>query len=112
MLFRSDDNPLILTLVENPDIIACVAQSSSRPSMVVGFSAETASVTDHAREKRQRKGLDMIIANDVSDPDTTFGSEQNAVCLITETQEHSLPLASKRVIAEQIVAAVAASLDR
>ena len=109
---KADGNPLVLTLVENPDIIACVAQSSSRPSMVVGFAAETASLMDHAREKRQRKGLDMIIANDVSDPDTTFGSEQNAVHLITETQEHSLPLASKRVIAEQIVAAVAASLDR
>lgn len=80
--------------------------------MVVGFAAETESLMHHAREKRQRKRLDMIIANDVSDPDTTFGSEQNAVHLITETQEHSLPLASKRVIAEQIVAAVAASLDR
>jgi phosphopantothenoylcysteine synthetase/decarboxylase len=54
----------------------------------------------------------MIIANDVSDPDTTFGSEQNAVHLITATEEQSLPLASKRVIAEQIVAAVAATLDR
>ena len=109
---KADGNPLILTLVENPDIIACVARSSSRPSMVVGFAAETASLMDHAREKRQRKGLDMIIANDVSDPDTTFGSEQNAVHLITATEEKSLPLASKRVIAEQIVAAVAATLDR
>lgn len=80
--------------------------------MVVGFAAETASLMEHAREKRQRKGLDMVIANDVSDPDTTFGSEQNAVRLITETQEYSLPLASKRVIAEQIVAALAAKLDR
>ena len=109
---KADGAPLTLTLVENPDIIASVAQSQSRPSMVVGFAAETESLMDHARQKRQRKGLDMIIANDVSDPDTTFGSEQNAVHLITEAQEQSLPLASKRVIAEQIVAAVAATLDR
>ena len=54
----------------------------------------------------------MSIANNVSDADTTFGSEQNAVHLITEAQEKSLPLASKRVIAEQIVAALAAVLDR
>ena len=100
----------VITLVENPDIIATVSQLANRPSLVAGFAAETQSVIEHAREKRLRKGLDMIIANDVSDPDTTFGSEQNAVHLITEAEEQSLPLASKRVIAEQIVIAVAAAL--
>lgn len=103
---------LVITLVENPDIIASVSQLANRPVLIAGFAAETNSVMDHAREKRLRKGLDMIIANDVSDPDTTFGSEQNAVHLITETEERSLPLASKRVIAEQIVLAVADSLER
>ena len=101
----------VITLVENPDIIAKVSQLTNRPSLVAGFAAETQSVIEHAREKRLRKGLDMIIANDVSDPDTTFGSEQNAVHLITEAEEKSLPLASKRVIAEQIVIAVAAALS-
>ena len=101
----------VITLVENPDIIATVSRLANRPSLVAGFAAETQSVIEHAREKRLRKGLDMIIANDVSDPDTTFGSEQNAVHLITEAEEQSLPLASKRVIAEQIVIAVAAALS-
>jgi len=101
----------VITLVENPDIIASVSQLTNRPSLVAGFAAETQSVIEHAREKRLKKGLDMIIANDVSDPDTTFGSEQNAVHLITEAEEQSLPLASKRVIAEQIVIAVAAALS-
>ena len=100
----------VITLVENPDIIATVSQLANRPSLVAGFAAETQSVIEHARDKRLRKGLDMIIANDVSDPDTTFGSEQNAVHLIAEAEEQSLPLASKRVIAEQIVIAVAAAL--
>ena len=101
----------VITLIENPDIIANVSQLDNRPSLVAGFAAETQSVIEYAREKRLKKGLDMIIANDVSDPDTTFGSEQNAVHLITETEERSLPLASKRVIAEQIVIAVAAALS-
>ena len=101
----------VITLVKNPDINATVSQLANRPSLVAGFAAETQSVIEHAREKRLRKGLDMIIANDVSDPDTTFGSEQNAVHLITEAEEQSLPLASKRVIAEQIVIAVAAALS-
>lgn len=101
----------IITLVENPDIIASVSRLANRPSLVAGFAAETQSVIEYAREKRVKKGLDMIIANDVSDPDTTFSSEQNAVLLITEAEEQSLPLASKRVIAEQIVIAVAAALS-
>ena len=108
---KQDGEAPVITLVENPDIIATVSQLANRPSLVAGFAAETQSVIEHAREKRLRKGLDIIIANDVSDPDTTFGSEQNAVHLITEAEEQSLPLASKRVIAEQIVIAVAAALS-
>ena len=102
--------PVSLKLVENPDIIQSVAQLAPRPSLMVGFAAETHEVLAHAREKRVRKCLDMIIANDVSDPQTTFGSEQNAVHMITENDETALPLASKRVIAEQIIAALAAQL--
>jgi phosphopantothenoylcysteine decarboxylase/phosphopantothenate--cysteine ligase len=109
---KQSGDTLVIKLVENPDIIASVTQLANRPTLVAGFAAETNSVTHHAREKRLRKGLDMIIANDVSDPNTTFGSEQNAVHLITEAEERSLPLASKRVIAEQIVIAVADALER
>ena len=56
------------------------------------------------------RSVSYVIANDVADPQTTFGSEQNAVHLITEAGERSLPLASKRVIAEQIISALAAQL--
>jgi len=99
-----------LRLIENPDIVQGVAQLTRRPTLMVGFAAETHEVLAHARQKRVRKCLDMIIANDVSDPQTTFGSEQNAVHMITENDETALPLASKRVIAEQIIAALAAQL--
>ena len=101
---------LELRLIENPDIIARVAQSPGRPTLLAGFAAETHDLLEHAREKRIRKGLDMIIANDVMAPETTFGSDQNAVYLITDSGEAPLALASKRVIAEQIVAALAAQL--
>ena len=63
------------------------------------------------REPRVRKGLDMIIANDVGAPETTFGSDQNAVHLITAESETRLTLASKYVIAEHIVAALATQLS-
>ena len=109
-LKKRGGEPMSLSLVENPDIVQSVAQLTPRPSLMVGFAAETHEVLAHAREKRVRKCLDMIIANDVSDPQTTFGSEQNAVHMITENDETALPLASKRVIAEQIIAALAAQL--
>ena len=102
---------LELRLIENPDIISRVAQLPERPKLLAGFAAETQDVLDHAREKRIQKGLDMIIANDISVPETTFGSDQNAVYLITDSGEIPLALASKRVIAEQIVAALAAQLS-
>ena len=109
-LKKRGGEPMSIKLVENPDIIQSVAQLTPRPSLMVGFAAETHEVLAHAREKRVRKCLDIIIANDVSDPQTTFGSEQNAVHMITENGETALPLASKRVIAEQIIAALAAQL--
>ena len=109
-LKKRGGEPMSLSLVENPDIIQSVAQLTPRPSLMVGFAAETHEVLAHAREKRVRNCLDMIIAKDVSDQRTTFGSEQNAVHMITENDETALPLASKRVIAEQIIAALAARL--
>ena len=97
----------VITLVQNPDIIATVAKLPQRPALMIGFAAETTDVIAHAREKRARKGLDYIVANDVSNPDTTFGSDQNAVHLIGEQEAHYLPLATKQVIAERIVSLVA-----
>ena len=108
---KQQGSALSLTLVENPDIIATVANLSDRPTAVVGFAAETENLLAHAREKRARKNLDMVIANDVSDPATTFGSDQNAVSLVSEHQEHHLPLASKLIIAEQLTDLLADFLD-
>ena len=108
---KQDGRGLNLDLVENPDIVATVAQLPNRPGIVAGFAAETHDLLSHARAKRVRKGLDMIIANDVGTLETTFGSDQNAVHLITAENETRLVLASKYVIAEQIVAALATQLS-
>ena len=97
----------VISLVQNPDIVAAVAALAQRPALVIGFAAETTELIAHAREKRHRKGLDYIVANDVSDPETTFGSDQNAVHLISDHEEHYLPLATKQVIAERIISLVA-----
>ena len=107
---KSAQPHLSLELIENPDVIAAVSQLAGRPTLVVGFAAETSDVLAHAREKLEKKGLDMVIANDVSDPQTGFGSDNNAVYLIDASSEQHLPLSSKQVIAGKIVAALAQQL--
>ena len=107
---KGEAGQISLSLIENPDIVAAVSRLAQRPALVVGFAAETTDLLAHARSKLAKKGLDMIIANDVSDPDTGFGSDHNAVHLIGALSEQHLPLASKQVIAEQIIATLAQQL--
>lgn len=84
---------MTLELVKNPDIVAWVAQQADKP-FVVGFAAETQNVLASAREKLQRKNLDMICANQVGE---SLGFEQNdnALTLITATEEIEQSLSSK-----------------
>jgi phosphopantothenoylcysteine decarboxylase/phosphopantothenate--cysteine ligase len=93
---------LSLSLVENPDIIAGVSSSQHRP-FVVGFAAETQDTLRNAREKRKRKGMDMIVVNDVANPDIGFNSEENAVTVIWHGGEEQLPQSSKTLLAERIM---------
>ena len=95
-----------LQLVRNPDIVAAVAESENRP-FTVGFAAETNDVLSYARDKMQRKGLDMIVANDVSDPSIGFNSEHNAATVLWPDGEQALPRASKDSIARHIIELIA-----
>ncbi|WP_419952285.1 phosphopantothenoylcysteine decarboxylase [Methylobacterium sp.] len=72
-----------LSLVENPDILATIAQrSEGRPRLVVGFAAETDSVIAHARAKIARKGCDLLVANDVSAEGGVMGGTANTIHLL------------------------------
>jgi len=76
---------LTLRLVKNPDIIATVAaerDAGPRRPFVVGFAAETRDLEAYARDKLTRKGLDMIVANDVSRPGLGFGADDNAALVL------------------------------
>ncbi|UXZ54555.1 bifunctional phosphopantothenoylcysteine decarboxylase/phosphopantothenate--cysteine ligase CoaBC [Halomonas sp. 7T] len=83
-----DSDTLTLTLVKNPDIIADVAAlpEEQRP-FVVGFAAETQNVERYAQDKLTRKGLDMIVANDVSQQGLGFGSDDNAALIVWRTPQ-------------------------
>jgi len=95
-----------LTLVENPDIIAAVAARPRRP-VTVGFAAETEAVIDHARAKLTRKGLDLMVVNDVSDRSIGFDGDHNAVTLIWPDGEETLPRQSKTELARTLIARIA-----
>lgn len=85
---------LTLDLVKNPDIVAWVAEQTDKP-FVVGFAAETQNVLEYARDKLQRKGLDMICANQVGESQG-FEQNDNALTLITATEEIEQMLSSKQ----------------
>lgn len=94
-----------LELVENPDILKTIAgHRRQRPSLVIGFAAETHDVLDRARAKRQRKGCDWIVANDVSGD--VMGGDENAAWLITGNNETHWPRAPKQTLAENLAAAM------
>jgi phosphopantothenoylcysteine decarboxylase/phosphopantothenate--cysteine ligase len=97
----------ILRLIPNPDIIAGIRQ----PSLIkVGFAAETQDLIANARKKLEAKGLDFIVANDVSAPDSGFGSDTNRVTIIDRQGLEPLPLLSKREVADRILDRVASLL--
>ncbi|WP_372740423.1 phosphopantothenoylcysteine decarboxylase, partial [Neptunomonas sp.] len=69
----------------------------------IGFAAETRDVISYARGKLDRKNLDMIIANDVSQAGIGFNSDENAVTLVTHTTQIDIPQTSKRQLATQLI---------
>lgn len=99
-----------MKLSENPDILATIsAPGPARPSLVIGFAAETENVADHGRAKRTRKGCDWILANDVAPATGTFGGDDNEICLITgddATGIETWSRQSKTGVAKQLVARI------
>jgi len=102
------DDGLTLRMVRNPDILATLAARPDRP-FSVGFAAETENLLDYAARKLQGKNLDLIVANDVANPQIGFNSEDNAVSVIDrELHATRFAQASKGHIARQLIAFIAA----
>ncbi|OEY70924.1 bifunctional phosphopantothenoylcysteine decarboxylase/phosphopantothenate--cysteine ligase CoaBC [Rheinheimera salexigens] len=102
-LKKTSDDALTLKLVKNPDIIASVAALSQQRPFTVGFAAETHNLIDYAKGKLTNKKLDMICANDVSDPAQGFNTEHNAVTMIWPNGELALPAQAKTELAKLIL---------
>ena len=104
-----------LALAANPDILLAVAEQRSelgRPFVAIGFAAETQSLRENAQSKLARKGLDLIVANDVSVADAGFAVETNRVTILgRDGTVDELPLMSKTAVAAHVVEKVVALLD-
>jgi phosphopantothenoylcysteine decarboxylase/phosphopantothenate--cysteine ligase len=95
---------LTLKLVRTDDILAEISHRRRPGQIVVGFAAETEDLASRARQKLNAKKLDLVVANDVSEPNAGFDSDQNRVLLIEpQGREEELPLLPKREVAERVL---------
>ncbi len=102
-----EDGPLTVTLTRTKDILGELGAEPSRAAgqgpLLVGFAAETHDVLSHARAKLARKAVDLIVANDVSQPDRGFDVDTNAVTLLTADETEDVAVASKATVAGRIL---------
>jgi phosphopantothenoylcysteine decarboxylase / phosphopantothenate---cysteine ligase len=108
---QADGSMPSLSFSENPDILKTIAGlKKARPTLVVGFAAETEKVLDHAEAKLAKKGCDLIVANDVSPEGGVFGSDKNTVHLVSVQGIESWPQMSKQDVAEKLMQKLVALL--
>jgi phosphopantothenoylcysteine decarboxylase/phosphopantothenate--cysteine ligase len=100
---RKSGKELLLELEPTEDILAEIGRSKA-DRILVGFAAETEQTVDRARAKLQAKNLDLIVANDVSDPEIGFDSDYNAVTLMDRSgRERRLPRLPKSAVADEVL---------
>lgn len=107
---KSDGGLSTIKLTANPDILATLAASAKRPSLLIGFAAETDNVIAHASEKRARKGCDWIVANDVSG--NVMGGDRNTVHIIGGAGTESWPELDKSEVARRLTARIVKSVEK
>ena len=100
-----------IVLEQTPDIL-CGLVARRRPGQViVGFAAETEDPVARARRKREAKGVDIMVVNDVSMPGVGFDHDTNAVTIVKEFEDREVPLSSKKVVADAVLDQVVELLD-
>ncbi len=105
---REHDEVDSIRLVKNPDIAATLGKSKRAGQTLVGFALETDNGLANAREKLERKNLDMIVLNSLSDKGAGFGTDTNKITVITRDGETAFPLKSKADVAADIIDCITA----
>jgi phosphopantothenoylcysteine decarboxylase/phosphopantothenate--cysteine ligase len=109
------EGPPVLSMVENPDILAGVGNGKNRPQLVIGFAAETENLTANAAAKLKKKGADLIVANDVShnsgvNDKGVMGGDRNRVKILSAAGVDEWPEMTKDEVAEKLAQLVAVKL--
>jgi phosphopantothenoylcysteine decarboxylase/phosphopantothenate--cysteine ligase len=99
-----------IKLIANPDILDSLSHSPKRPSLVIGFAAETENVVANAQAKLARKGCDWILANDVGTGSDVMGGDKNAIHLVTARGTEHWPLLDKSEVGRRLAARVGKAL--
>jgi phosphopantothenoylcysteine decarboxylase / phosphopantothenate---cysteine ligase len=100
---KDGKDSMTLELTKTPDILGEVSKKRTSGMTVVGFAAETNDVVNYARSKMENKGLDMVIANDITKEGAGFNTDTNIATIISKDSQIDLPLMSKRELADRIL---------
>ncbi len=103
---KKSDGLAVLELERTRDILAWLGTHRLPGQTLCGFSMETTDLIAHSRRKLVAKGIDLIVANDLFTPGAGFGVDTNVVTIITPHTQTSLPIASKREVADQVLTAI------
>ena len=109
---RDAGRELDLRMTENPDILKAIVAARRAGAIVVGFKAETGDATAEASRMLREKKLDLVVANDVSEPGSAFGSDTDRVTFVSADGVEALPLLAKTEVARRLVAKLAERLAR
>ncbi|MBA3769341.1 MAG: bifunctional phosphopantothenoylcysteine decarboxylase/phosphopantothenate--cysteine ligase CoaBC [Blastocatellia bacterium] len=103
---------MTLELTKTPDILADVSRNRHDGLLVVGFAAETNDVVVYALSKMEKKGLDLVVANDITQEGAGFNVDTNIATIITRDAEESLPIMSKRALADVVLDKIVALREK
>ena len=103
---NKSEKHLNLKMDKNSDILKVISEKNLNLK-TVGFAAETENLLSNAKKKLSQKKLDLIVANDVSNKDIGFDSDENEVTLITKKEQKKIKKASKKIVSKKIVEFIA-----
>ena len=103
---KSDNGMSEIKLKRTEDIIGYLGEHKRKGQFICGFSMETENMLENSRKKLTKKNMDMIVANNLKTQGAGFGTDTNVVTIITEEEEKSLPIMSKKEVAHSILSEI------
>ena len=105
-------NEMTIRMTENPDLLKAIVAARRAGTVIIGFKAETGDATAEAGRMLRDKKLDLVVANDVGDVRSVFGSDDDQVAFVSADGVEQLPLLKKTEVARRLVSKLAERLAR